>query len=40
MRVHRQRNIRGIGAHLDRERHLGDQIARVRDDDAGAELAE
>ncbi len=37
MRVDRQADILGVAAHLDRQRHLGDQIAGIRADDAGAE---
>ena len=39
MRVDREANIFGIGAHFDGQRHFGDQIAGVGADDAGAEDA-
>ena len=37
MRVDRKSDIGGVAAHFDRECRLGDQIARIRADDAGAD---
>ena len=35
--MNREPDVRGIAAHLDRERDLGDQVAGVRADDAAAD---
>src|SRR5690606_1917425 len=39
VRVDRETHVFGVAAQLDRERRLGDQIARRRADDAGADDA-
>src|SRR6516165_545554 len=39
MRMDRQADVRAVGSHLDRERHLAHQVARVRADDAASEQA-
>ena len=39
VRVDGQADVLGVGAHLDRQRRLGDEVARVRPDDAAADEA-
>ncbi len=39
MRMHRERDVGRIGAHLDRERHLRDQVAGIGPHDPAAEQA-
>ena len=34
MRMDRQADVGGVGAHFDRKRRFGDQVARGRPDDA------